>query len=384
MILHLMEDEKFTDTIIDQFESVAPNKSVYFIAVENLHSPLRYVKSKNENIIIDRVNSPAFAEIKVQLENYNVVVLHNLINPYRKDIVNEASKGVRFHWMVWGYDYYNLITDEKKFLSQQSRQYIKMNKNINWYIGKFIINHLSLFDFVLKEKAKSFRNKDFKKLFNKIESFSTVIPNEAAIINQSLSKKLHYIPLKYGYLENLILTDERLICDEGNFFVGNSATPSNNHLEVLDNIIKYKKNQKLYIPISYGDNNYAQYIKKRYDHLENDIYFMEDFIDIKSYNKILLKCGNVIMNHYRQQAMGNIIIALYNGARVFLNKKSPVYDYLNDLGITFFDVEKDLQRLDLLPSFSELAKHNRPILKNIYAKELVLKETEEFVQYFSN
>ena len=377
-----MDDEKFTDTIIDQFEAVAPNKSVYFVEVKDNNCKLKYVKSQNKNIIFDTIDSERFDKIKSNLPNYNVVVLHNLIRSYRQQVVKGASKDVRFHWMVWGSDYYNLINSEKYLLSYSSKKYIRKHKNINWYIGKYITNQLPLFNFLLKKEAKSYNKKDYSKLFDKIASFSTVIPNEAEMINKILKKRQSYIPLKYGFLENLILTDESLVCNDYNFFVGNSATPSNNHIEAIEEIMKYKKSQNLYIPISYGNIKYGKFLKDHFSEMKSDIYFMEDFIDIKSYNEILLKCGNVVMNHYRQQAMGNIIIALYNGARVFLNKKSPVFLYLRRLGIKFFDVEQDLQRLDLLPTFTELANHNRPILRTIYSNEKVLDETKNFVDYF--
>ncbi|SFH15989.1 4-alpha-L-fucosyltransferase glycosyl transferase group 56 [Algoriphagus hitonicola] len=378
-----MEDEKFTDTIIDQFESVAPNKSIYFVAVENPNLPLKYVKSKNENIVLDTIQSKRFIEIKSRLEFYDVVVLHNLISPYRRNIVEEASFSVRFHWMVWGHDYYNLFVGEKFYLSNQSIRFLKSKRNIYWYIGKFLNNYFPFFDFFLDEKSKSYLKKDINKLIKKIESFSTVVPNEVKIINNSLNKNLKYIPLKYGYLENLILTDQSLICMEDNFFIGNSATPSNNHFEVLDTLSKSEFHKKIYIPVSYGDKTYKNYLKDYISrNVNKDVIFLEDFLDIKRYNEILLTCGNVVMNHYRQQAMGNILIALYNGARVFLNRKNPIYDYLNELGIMFFDTESDLNQFDLLPPFVELAKINRPILKEIYSKENVIEETRHFVEHF--
>ena len=43
-----------------------------------------------------------------------------------------------------------------------------------------------------------------------------------------------------------------------NIQVGNSADPTNNHIEAFEMLRKYKhENVKIYVPLSYGNQNYA-------------------------------------------------------------------------------------------------------------------------------
>lgn len=69
--------------------------------------------------------------------------------------------------------------------------------------------------------------------------------------------------------------------------------------------------------------------------------------------------------------MGNIIIFLWKGARLFLNEKNPVYSFLINQGIKVYKIS-DLNKMSNLPDFIELAIINRPILKKLYCRELVL------------
>ena len=49
------------------------------------------------------------------------------------------------------------------------------------------------------------------------------------------------------------------------------------------------------------------------------------------------------MNHVRQQALGNIIIALCAGSRVFLNAKNPI-------NLAMKRIEVDVEHLESLPA----------------------------------
>ena len=66
------------------------------------------------------------------------------------------------------------------------------------------------------------------------------------------------------------------------------------------------------------------------------------------------------MYHIRQQALGNIYMALYLGLRVFLNKKSVTYKYLIEQGMIIFDLEKDFDLVGI-----ELNKNQKGLNKQL-------------------
>jgi hypothetical protein len=62
------------------------------------------------------------------------------------------------------------------------------------------------------------------------------------------------------------------------------------------------------------------------------------YVAPETYSATLRSCSIVAMNHVRQQALGNILLMLWFGARVFLNPRSPVRDALGALGISTDDI----------------------------------------------
>ena len=73
--------------------------------------------------------------------------------------------------------------------------------------------------------------------------------------------------------------------------------------------------------------NYANYISK-----VGEQYFgrkfnaIRDFMPLEEYNKFLLSADVFIYGNWRQEAVGNILIALFIGGKVFLDEKNPLYN----------------------------------------------------------
>jgi hypothetical protein len=65
-------------------------------------------------------------------------------------------------------------------------------------------------------------------------------------------------------------------------------------------------------------------------------------MSLKKYNKTISQCSIVIMNHYRQQSVGNIVAMLWIGSKVYLDEKNTFYHYLKRIGIVVYSINKDL------------------------------------------
>jgi hypothetical protein len=195
-----------------------------------------------------------------------------------------------------------------------------------------------------------------------IEFISTVLPYEFEIIKKEFNLTAKYID--YNYSVNKFNSDLSMPLGDS-ILIGNSATLSNNHLDIFD-IIK-NTNSKMIVPLSYGAYGYQDY-KERVIYQGNKLFkdnfhAIKSFLPIQEYDKILMSCNTMIMYHIRQQALGNIYMALYLGMRVFLNKKSITYKYMNDIGMIIFELEKDFDLVGI-----ELNKNQKDI-----NKELVIK-----------
>ena len=80
--------------------------------------------------------------------------------------------------------------------------------------------------------------------------------------------------------------------------------------------------------------NYANYISK-----VGEQYFgrkfnaIRDFMPLEEYNKFLLSADVFIYGNWRQEAVGNILIALFIGGKVFLDEKNPLLKFYKDKGL---------------------------------------------------
>ena len=73
--------------------------------------------------------------------------------------------------------------------------------------------------------------------------------------------------------------------------------------------------------------------------------------------------------NWRQEAIGNIIVALYLGAKVFLSHVNPVYEWAQSHGLTVYELEKLSQKELDTPLDRETKLKNRQILLSLYTKE---------------
>ena len=117
--------------------------------------------------------------------------------------------------------------------------------------------------------------------------------------------------------------------DGENYLLGNSADPSNNHLDALVTLrerVNLVGSQKIIVPLSYGNPAYARVIIRKGRELFGDAFEpLTEFLPVEQYQLRLASCRHVILNHLRQQAVGNLVLALANGSNVYMNVRNPAY-----------------------------------------------------------
>ena len=160
--------------------------------------------------------------------------------------------------------------------------------------------------------------------------------------------------------------------------LGNSATPTNHHVEMLQqlNTLPNRKNLRIICPLSYGDSSYADRVA-----LEGRNLFGEGFEPLRSflpasdYTEILYSVDLAVMNHDRQQALGNIFALLCIGKKVYIRGDNPAYDFFIESGIVVGISEEigDDAANDRLVLSVEEAKRNHILMKKLLSKENYLK-----------
>lgn len=142
--------------------------------------------------------------------------------------------------------------------------------------------------------------------------------------------------------------------------VGNSADPSNNHLEVFDklNALKFE-NIHIICPLSYGDQAYAEKVVNRGKELFGENFEpLLTFMSFDKYLNILTKIDVAIFNHSRQQAVGNINTLLGLGKKVYIREEITTWAYCEEHDLKVYSANH--QFVDLLEKVDK-----RVELKNI-------------------
>jgi hypothetical protein len=323
-ILHIAENSTFLQSTIELFEKYLPGMNVFLVDLDFIiHKKFDYSQYNCVHLVSFKSNMyESFIEDAVN--KWKVVILHNIGTQSKRLIINRLHLIVPLHGIIWGWEIYDSVKLEKLIFLPVTRQ-------------KFKPTALSL-----KQKLLFFRKNietnNYHTELEKLTSYSVVLDNEIVFLNKFYGYTKKTLKFNYPFFNNDIVFS---LVKGKSVLLGNSATPENNHLD----LIPYLKNcinhiDKIVIPLSYGDKNYGNQIEKIYtDEFENKIQVLRDFISLESYSKLLDECGFLVMGHIRQQALGNIYMGIYRGAKVFLHRKSFAYLDLKNKGFIVYDLE---------------------------------------------
>lgn len=142
--------------------------------------------------------------------------------------------------------------------------------------------------------------------------------------------------------------------------VGNSATVSNQHIDALNELSRYKDEDiEVFLPLNYGPAGYEQYATHVIKHAEklfgsNKVVALRDQVDGAAYLKMLAKVDVGVFNNNRQQAMGNISQLLLLGTKIYIRKDVSMWDHFDSLGCQLNSFESIRSQ-----SFNEFIRYDK-------------------------
>lgn len=237
-----------------------------------------------------------------------------------------------------------------------------------------------------------YKNLEHPRLHHKIyeifrKKVIKVIPNIISISRRDVelarkwydsTAKMHHC---FGYPSNCYkeITDLKENDSSVVILIGNSADPSNNHLEAFSLISKYRDEDiKIIAPLSYGDNKYAKKIIKEGKSLFGDKFVaIEKLLPLVDYLNLLTKVDIGIFLHNRQQAMGAIIALLGMKKKVYMRSNITTWGTLTDLGVKIYDLNK----LDITKPNEEELNNNSKIIKNYFSEENLLFQWQQIFDH---
>ncbi len=345
MILHVCILDKFIPSFIEFMQENFDVEEHQFWVSGNKEK-YKYKKAKN----IYQTKKGKFQSIvsliylAYMLNRADKIIIHSLFN--QKVVIALAMMPwllKKCYWMIWGGDLY-----VHKF----------SERNIKWKIREI------------------FRRPVIKNMGNLV----TYIKGDVDLARSWYGATGQYhecIMYPSNMYKNLNIQKKET--NEINIQVGNSADPSNNHIEVLEKLLKYKDESIcIYTPLSYGNSEYAdkvislgsEWFGKKFIPLVN-------FMPFEEYINILGSIDVAIFNHKRQQAMGNIITLLGLGKMVYMRNDTTQWSFFEDKNVFVKDVEKisDILALEELSAIGNQDKNiNIDIIKKYFSKENYLEQ----------
>lgn len=359
MKLHLVNDEKIINRTIEVFEEVFPGENLF--VVTNKTTAFKWVK-KGKNVF-------SRTEFQRQKNHFSFSELYiHLLNKRKINVINSLSlERVSVYWIIWGLDLYNKLLAPKGFrMFDTSTFYYKRSKG-----G---LKRLWLPFKRWQQKQEAERTVRFIK-----EKVDYIVTDTTDNDYQYLLK--YYPELKdkpwkdfFYYPLDVILGPELLKSQVvgTDIMIGNSASGTNNHEYVMNILSKLNIGERrVVVPLSYsGKKRYVESVIQAGEKmLGKNFVPLLDFMSLTEYNKLQASISVALFGNWRQEAIGNIIVALYLGAKVFLSSVNPVYEWAQSHGLVVFELER-LSQQDLdAPLADNLKMKNRNILSSLYTKE---------------
>lgn len=381
MIIHFIPYEKFVDRTISLFEEVFPDENCFYIFRESNTRNIphaNFVKSKKNNINIIDEDTKWWRHGYLRVSDNDQLFFHNLYSPANIYFINRFKSNPNKHAAIWGHDFYG----ENKFWSlpkfgeltlelKTSQVLLNPSKSIDklyYYLNRLIDVYFNKKKSILKPTLKTKSN-----AFKNINTIQTHVKEDFFNVKKQFDKEYKWSNFSYYTYEDYDINSE-VELNENRIQVGNSATFSNNHLEVFLLLEQFQVKAEIFCPLNYGDENYAKCIEDKGNSIfGSNFKALLEFLPLQDYNKLQASCGIVIMNHYRQQAAGNIICALLYGSKVFMSINSPLYKHFKSLGVSIFSLEEDLKsKKDLKLLTNQEIKKNKDILRSYYSRQNII------------
>lgn len=239
-------------------------------------------------------------------------------------------------WSGWGVDYYHDAFSNSELLGPLTQRAIDAAS------GLAILKQRALF----RLRSHAARH---------INLYCAPIATDAQVMQRAFPA-LRGDVIEMPYLEVSRRNESVSVSGGPDILVGNSATPTCNHLETFELLRQHDLSGRLVIvPLTYGEATYREtVIREGFRMFGSQFFPIRDHMPELEYFKVMGRCGTAIFNHRRQQAMGNIIVALQKGMAVYLDDANPVSGWLHANGLKAYST-KDLVAS---PPQNELTEHD--------------------------
>lgn len=381
-ILHCVLDEKFIDGLINIMDLFNDRYVQQYVNVTTVPcSKYKYIKNRGRVYNIVKENFDGY------LRDYSpdIIILHSFTS-LPLDCFGSLQEGIKVVWLAWGYDIYQPLYGYRPMIDIKSLYH---SYTIRYMRKEKLFSIKEFFSKILKSGKKGM----LKKAISRFDYFAGVIPNEYDLICRN-PKNIFFrakpVTFNYGDTNGTTINEDNINAPYtiGNaILVGNSADPTNNHVDAFLELSRFNLGDKrIIVPLSYaGTANYVSYVKKKGKEIfGTQCQTITSFMPLSEYKAFIDATAYSIFFIERQQAMGNIIMSLWNGNMVFMSENSPAYVFLKNKGAIIYTIQADLYRIENNEQLSEEEKdHNRKLMISLYSVDAVVERDKFFLETIS-
>ena len=352
-ILHIIREDKFYLSVRKNFDRLDGIKN-YFM----LYNEFVDYKKNVKTLLGDEIFCYSQKDFisYIEKEKITIVLFHSL-PPKEYRLIASISQNIKVIWWGWGFDIYNSyknlppLVRYNIFKPYTKEKYVNNNVNFKKRI-KILLNYL----YYIKEYCLR------KKAIARIDYYMAVLE-----IDYNLLKSNSFFKAKvfWNIFPRTYIEDTALSKTGWNVLIGNSATPTNNHLDIIAKLPKLKENAQYILPLNYGDKKYAEVVIKNIEksNISECTTILDKFIPYNEYNEKINTCSYAVFGVLRQQAIGNVLMCIRKGIKIFLYKDSIVYKQLKEKdGYVIYTIDNDLTEIELhTPLTKEEIDYNRNI-----------------------
>lgn len=340
----ILLDDKFANGLIEEIESVSiPGSNRYYIRGNSLnklhvtHPGAQWLETPASDSL-QKIFSELKADDQLFIDWYDLFI---------GKLVLTIDPKVPVHVLLMGGDFYcePLYIHDRQLYDTYTQRYVKRTTLFPkvWARrpDKLIRQYWNIYG------KKKVAQKDLLTKATTIQRINSICINRFATGEIESIKKMYnaerivhrYFSWNQNFDTAQSLKQDKMPGGPVMVQVGNSATETNNHLDLLPKLAKFfTEDVSIILPLAYGKEEYATVIKDKGDELfPGKIVYKEKFVGREKYVKDLNSVDICIMYHNRSQALGNCVTLLALGKKLFLKKENPLYGMFLKMGVMVFD-----------------------------------------------
>ena len=304
MNYHIIPNEKFTEKFLRMMSSehFCDTNTVFVYDMPGVEPFTRALFPNVTYISHTAFSNIAFADLE---EGNNKLFVHALSDQVLPFLYQNRKRS----WMnrlviiLWGADIYNhyfILTSGDRRLHLGDREIERKKKKLLEHCRFYMTFAAPDYDFACK-------------LYNcRGKQFDCLYPSNV---------DAEYLDAILGKARNAGSGKTRVL-------LGNSATKTNQHIEALNKLSKYKGYIQIICPLSYGDFYYRDAVITHGNALfGTDFIAVTDYFLPEEYATLLYSVDIAVFNNNRQQATANIEILAYLGKKIFIRSDTSMWGH---------------------------------------------------------